>query len=100
MVIAILMESGVKLSDDLLETIIDKVGNNQLEFLNISFFCNDTDVTLDLFSQTFEDADADRDGKINQEEWKEFVLRHPNLLKNMTLPYLRFASDLVIFVKK
>jgi len=32
MVIAILMESDVKLSDDLLEAIIDKVGNNnQLE---------------------------------------------------------------------
>lgn len=62
MVIAIMMESDLKLSDDLLESIIEK---------------------------TFADADADKDGKISKEDWKAFVFRHPTLLKNMTLPYLK-----------
>ncbi|CAL9116330.1 unnamed protein product [Musa textilis] len=59
MVIALLRESDIMLSDDLLEAILD----------------------------TFAEA-VNGDDKINREEWKDFVMRHPNLLKHMTLPYL------------
>lgn len=62
MILALLNESDLILSEDVVEAIVNK---------------------------TFEDADSNRDGKIDLEEWKEFVARNPALLKNMTVPYLK-----------
>nr|AHB30171.1 calcineurin B-like protein [Pyrus betulifolia] len=62
MVVALLHESDLVLSDDVIEMIVDK---------------------------TYSDADKKGDGRIDEEERKEFVSKHPNMIKNMTLPYLK-----------
>ncbi|KAJ7945058.1 Calcineurin B-like protein [Quillaja saponaria] len=62
MVLAILTESDLTLSNDVVESIVDK---------------------------TIAEADLKGDGKIDEEEWKEFVAKNPSLLKNMTLLYLK-----------
>ncbi|KAJ1279041.1 hypothetical protein BS78_04G124900 [Paspalum vaginatum] len=62
MVLAILNESELLLSDEAVEQIVD---------------------------QTFKQADLNDDGKIDPEEWKALASKNPALLKNMSLPYLK-----------
>ncbi|GJS63524.1 calcineurin B-like protein 7 [Tanacetum coccineum] len=62
MVVALLSEMDVSVSDEDIEAILDK---------------------------TILDADLNGDGKIDLEEWKIFISKNPSILKNMTLPLLR-----------
>ncbi|XP_020263185.1 calcineurin B-like protein 4 [Asparagus officinalis] len=62
MVLALFSESDLCLSDDVVDQIVDK---------------------------TFMESDKKGDGKIDLDEWKEFVDINPSLLNNMTLPYLK-----------
>lgn len=61
MVLALLSESELNLSEDIVEMIVDK---------------------------TFAEVDAKGEGRIDEEEWKDYVTKNPLMLKNMTLPYL------------
>uniref|UniRef100_A0A1D1YBN8 Calcineurin B-like protein n=1 Tax=Anthurium amnicola TaxID=1678845 RepID=A0A1D1YBN8_9ARAE len=65
MVLALLSESDLVLSDDVVQVIVDK---------------------------TFSEADTKCDGRIDLDEWKEFAAKNPALLRNMTLPYLKDLS--------
>ncbi|KAG8086194.1 hypothetical protein GUJ93_ZPchr0010g10079 [Zizania palustris] len=62
MVLALLDESDIHLSDNAMEAIVDN---------------------------TFSQADSNGDGKIDPKEWEDFVKANPGSLRNMSLPYLQ-----------
>ncbi|XP_019084733.1 PREDICTED: calcineurin B-like protein 4 isoform X4 [Camelina sativa] len=41
--------------------------------------------------KAFVEADSKSEGKINIDEWTDFVSLNPSLIKNMTLPYLKLV---------
>ncbi|MBA0856778.1 hypothetical protein Goshw_002853 [Gossypium schwendimanii] len=62
MVTALLCENNMSLSEDVVDLIVEK---------------------------TMMEADTKRDGKIDEEEWKEFVKKNPSIIKIMTLSDLK-----------
>ncbi|XP_051208468.1 calcineurin B-like protein 4 isoform X2 [Lolium perenne] len=62
MVVALLDESDLCLSDCAVEAIVDN---------------------------TFDQADSNCDGRIDPDEWEQFVNKYPTSLRNMSLPYLQ-----------
>ncbi|CAM0954352.1 unnamed protein product [Alopecurus aequalis] len=62
MVVALLGESDLSLSDTAVEEIVDN---------------------------TFSQADSNGNGRIDPKEWEEFVKKNPASLSNMSLPYLQ-----------
>ena len=93
---ATLTESDVTVSDDIVESIVEKVLSHifvLLQFLHFLQPVSNMILSLDQFCQTMREADSNGDGKIDKEEWKQYVAKNPSLLKIMTLPYLKWVSS-------
>ncbi|PON69002.1 Parvalbumin [Trema orientale] len=79
-----------KLSSSLIDDgLIHKVKEMVLALFNESDMNVADDVIESIVEKTMTEADLKGDGRIDQDEWKEFVEKHPSLIKNMTLPYLK-----------
>lgn len=93
MVSALLIESDLSLSDDIVEAIVDKVNIVFPVFWHFDKW-NFLIFASWLVIQTFKEVDKNGDGRIDEEEWKEYAAKNPLLLRNMTLPYLMYVFSL------
>ncbi|KAL0735422.1 hypothetical protein Bca4012_011632 [Brassica carinata] len=74
-------QTGFIEPEEVKEMIIDVIEESELML---------TESIIDsIVSKTFEEADMKKDGKIDMEEWENFVAMHPLTLKNMTIPFLK-----------
>ncbi|VVB17011.1 unnamed protein product [Arabis nemorensis] len=74
-------QTGFIEPEEVKEMIIDVVEESELML---------TESVIDsIVSKTFEEADWKKDGKIDLEEWENFVTTYPSTLKNMTIPFLK-----------
>ena len=96
---ALLAESEMRLSDEVTETILDKVIFMLFRKCNknlLSCYWSPRKLIQKIMTknliyvfQTFTEADMNRDGKIDIDEWRNFACRNPSVMKIMTLPYLK-----------
>ncbi|KAK8521007.1 hypothetical protein V6N13_077130 [Hibiscus sabdariffa] len=76
-----LRQSGYIRREELKEMLLALLGESDLTLSN--------DMVELILEETMMKVDSKEDGKIDEEEWREFVKNNPSVLKNMTLPYLK-----------
>ncbi|KAF6991343.1 hypothetical protein CFC21_008437 [Triticum aestivum] len=69
--------------------LIHKLREMVVALLDESDLCLSDSAVDEIVDYTFGQADSNGDGRIDPKEWEEFVKKNPTSLRNMSLPYLQ-----------